>query len=148
MFNRVLLCYDGTPAARSALKRGAELAALVKARVYVLSIVSDPVPSAAVMAGAVGSVCVVDSEAELQESIRESVECLKGLGVEAQGFLARGNTIDAIVECSKRLAVDLIVVGHYPKPSGGRWWSGAERTALAERVNCCVLIAVDVDTSH
>lgn len=143
MFNRVLLCYDGSDAGRSALKRGAELARLVNAKVYVLSIVSDMVPSAAVVAGAVGSVCLVDTDSESQHSIRESVEFLKDLGVEAQGFLARGNTIDAIVDCSKRLAADLIVVGHYPKPSGGRWWSGTERAALAERVHCCVLIAVN-----
>jgi nucleotide-binding universal stress UspA family protein len=70
---------------------------------------------------------------------------LKARGVEAEGFLARGNTIDTIdtiVEYSKRLSIDLIVVGHYPKPAGGRWWSGPERAALAERVSCSVLIAM------
>jgi hypothetical protein len=35
MFKRVMLCYDGTEVGRRALKRGAELAILVGARVYV-----------------------------------------------------------------------------------------------------------------
>jgi len=39
MFKRVLLCYDSTEAGRRALRRGAELAVLLGAQVYVLSIV-------------------------------------------------------------------------------------------------------------
>lgn len=40
-------------------------------------------------------------------------------------------------------AVDLIVLGYYPRPSGGFWWSSASRTSLAERARCCILVAVD-----
>jgi nucleotide-binding universal stress UspA family protein len=54
MFKRVLLCYDGTEAGRRALRRGAELAILLGARVFVLSIVPTQVAEAAVAAGAAG----------------------------------------------------------------------------------------------
>jgi nucleotide-binding universal stress UspA family protein len=60
MFKRVLLCYDGSDAGRMALKRGAELAILVNAHVFVLSVVSPSAASAAVAAGSVGTVCLVD----------------------------------------------------------------------------------------
>ena len=50
MFKRVLLCYDGTEVGRRALKRGAELAILVGAQVYVLSIIPAAVANAAVSA--------------------------------------------------------------------------------------------------
>jgi nucleotide-binding universal stress UspA family protein len=143
MFQRVLLCYDGSAAGRRALKRGAELAILVKARVYVLSIVSGANLDPAVVASSVGQVCLVDSELEHRKLLDESIALLQARGVEAEGYLARGNTIDEIVAYSKRLSIDLVVVGHYPKPSGGRWWSGPERAALAERLNCCVFIAVN-----
>jgi len=43
MFKRVLLCYDGTEVGRRALKRGAELAILVGAQAYVLSIIPTTV---------------------------------------------------------------------------------------------------------
>jgi len=143
MFQRVLLCYDGSVAGRRALKRGAELAMLVKAKVFVLSIASRVMSDAVVTARAVGQICLVDPELEHRKSLDESIELLKASGVEAQGYLARGNTIDEIVACAKRLSIDLVVVGHYPKASGGRWWSGPERAALAECLDCCVLIAVN-----
>ena len=142
MFQRVLLCYDGSVAGRRALQRGAELAILVKAKVFVLSIASRAMSDAVVTASAVGQICLVDPELEHRKSLDESIELLQACGVEAQGYLARGNTIDEIVAYAKRLSIDLVVVGHYPKPSGGRWWSGPERAALAECLDCCVFIAV------
>lgn len=41
------------------------------------------------------------------------------------------------------LNVDLIVVGHYPQPTGGFWWSGSQRVSLAEKAKCCVFVAVN-----
>ena len=66
MFKRVLLCYDGSEVGRRALKRGAELAILVGAQVYVLSIVPSGVATAAVAAGAAGHACLVDEEGEVK----------------------------------------------------------------------------------
>jgi nucleotide-binding universal stress UspA family protein len=143
LFKRVLLCYDGSAAGRRALKRGAELAILVGAKVHVLSIVSSSEANAAVIASSVGQVCLVDHEAEYRRSLDESIAWLTARGVTAQGYIARGSTIDEIVAHAGRLEIDLIVVGHYPKSTGGRWWSGPERASLAERVNCCVFIAVN-----
>jgi nucleotide-binding universal stress UspA family protein len=143
MFQRVLLCYDGSVAGRRALKRGAELAILVKARVHVLSVLSAVAADAAAVADSVGAACLVDYEAEYRQSLEESIAWLKARGLDAHGYLTRGNTLDEIAAYAHKLSVDLIVVGHYPKASGGRWWSGPERASLAERVNCCVLIAVN-----
>ena len=41
MFERVLLCYDGSPASRNALERGAQLAAAHGSRVFVLALGGD-----------------------------------------------------------------------------------------------------------
>ena len=142
MFERVLLCHDGSDAGRIAFKRGAELAMHLNAKVSVLSIVSDAALDAPSIALSLGYASMANTEVEYRRLLSESVGRLKARGLEADGFMARGNTIDTIVEYSKRLSIDLIVVGHYPKPAGGRWWSGPERTALAERVSCSVLIAM------
>jgi nucleotide-binding universal stress UspA family protein len=142
MFKRILLCHDGSEAGRRALRRGAELAILVKAQVAVLSIMPRGYSDANLIAQSVGSVCLVDQKLEYERSVEDSVRWLRARGVEADGFLATGNTIDAIAAHSVRLNIDLIVVGHYPESTGGRWWSGPERDALAERVKCCVLIAM------
>jgi nucleotide-binding universal stress UspA family protein len=143
MFKRVLLCYDSTEAGRRALRRGAELAILLGAQVFVLSIVPTGVADAAVVAGAAGHVCIVDGAAEIRKLLNESIEWLKARGVVAEGYLASGEYIDQIIAFSKRLTVDLIVLGHYPQPKGGFWWSGTQRVSLAEQVNCCVFVAVN-----
>jgi nucleotide-binding universal stress UspA family protein len=142
MFERVLLCYDGSVAGRRALKRGAELAILVKAKVHVLSVVSAGAADAAAVADSVGGACLIDYQAEHRRLLEESIAWLRARGLDAQGYLTRGNTLDEIAAYANRLSIDLIVVGHYPKAPGGRWWSGPERASLAERVSCCVLIAV------
>ena len=144
MFKRVLLCYDGSEAGRRALKRGAELAILVGARVYVLSIIPSGVADAVVVAGAAGHACLVDEASGYRTLLDESIELLKARGVCAEGYLASGNTIEQIVAFSRRLGVDLIVLGHYPQPSGGFWWGSPQRVSLAERANCCVFVAVNV----
>lgn len=147
MFKRVLLCYDGSDAGRRALKRGAELAILLGAQVYVLSIIPSNVANAAVIAGVTGHACLVDDSRGYRKLLDQSLEWLKGRGVVAEGYLAAGNTLDEIVAYSKRLAIDLIVLGHYPRPSGGFWWSGPQqRASLAERVGCCVFVAVSAET--
>jgi nucleotide-binding universal stress UspA family protein len=142
MFKRVLLCYDGTAVGRRALKRGAELAILVGARVHVLSIIPTGVAGAAVVAGAAGHACLVDEEGGYRKLLDESVEWLKARGVVAEGYLASGNTSDQIIAFARRLTIDLIVLGHYPQPTGGFWW-GSARTSLAERANCCIFVAVN-----
>jgi nucleotide-binding universal stress UspA family protein len=146
VFNRVLLCYDGSADGRRALKRGAEFAILVGAEVHVLSILASNAVSPAVIAAAAGHVCLVDEEQRCRELLDDSIARLKSQGIKAYGYLARGDTVPTIVAHSKKLAVDLIVVGHYPTTEGRRWWAGPEREPLAEQVDCCLFIAVNEGT--
>jgi nucleotide-binding universal stress UspA family protein len=143
MFKRVLLCYDGTEAGRRALRRGAELAILLGAHVSVLSIVTDGVANAAVLAGAAGQACIVDEPAQYRKLLTESIDWLRARGVKAEGHLTGGDYIDQIIAFSDRLNIDLIVLGHYPRPTGGSWWSASKRTSLADRVKCCIFVAVN-----
>jgi nucleotide-binding universal stress UspA family protein len=143
MFKRVLLCYDGTEAGRRALRRGAELAILLGAHVSVLSIVTDGVGNAAVLAGAAGQACIVDEPAQYRKLLSESVDWLKARGVSADGHLTSGDYLDQIIAYAGRLSVDLIVLGHYPRPTGGSWWSASKRATLADRVKCCIFVAVN-----
>jgi nucleotide-binding universal stress UspA family protein len=142
VFKRVLLCYDGTVAGRRALLRGAELAVLLNSEVHVLSIVQAEGPSAAVMAGAAGHACLIDDEEDHRKLLGESLEWLSARGVSAKGSLASGDTSDAIVTFAEKLGIDLIVLGHYPRPVGGSWWTSRNRASLADRVSCCVFVAV------
>jgi nucleotide-binding universal stress UspA family protein len=146
VFNRVLLCYDGSADGRRALKRGAEFAILVGAEVHVLSILAGNSISPAVLAAAQGYACLVDEEQQRRELLDDCIARLKSRGVKAHAHLAKGETIPAIVAYSKELMADLIVVGHYPNAEGRRWWAAAARQPLAEQVDCCVFIAVGEGT--
>ncbi|MGO9515156.1 MAG: universal stress protein [Steroidobacteraceae bacterium] len=143
MFKRVLLCYDGSKAGRRALRRGADLAIFMGAQVYVLSIVPAGTLDPVLVAGAAGHACIVGEDHTFRKLLDESVEWLKARGLSAEGYLTSGDTIDRILEYSNKLEVDLIVLGHYPRPSGGFWWSSSPRKTLAERARCCILVAVD-----
>jgi nucleotide-binding universal stress UspA family protein len=143
MFERVLLCYDNSPLGRKALRRGAELAVVLKTKVFVLCVVPSTAPNPSLHAAAAGTVCLVDPDAAYRETLGESLEALHAMGLEGEGHLARGDAVEVIAAFARKLAVDLVVVGHYPASTGGRWWSGPQRAALAERVNCSVLIATE-----
>ncbi len=143
MFKRVLLCYDGSEVGRRALKRGAELAILVGAQVYVLSIIPSEAAGAAIVASAAGHACLIDEAGGYRKLLDDSVAWLKVRGVSAEGYLASGNTIEQIIAFARRLAIDLIVLGHYPQTSGGFWWGNPHRASLAERANCCVFVAIN-----
>ena len=142
MFKRVLLCYDSSIAGRRALKRGAELAILFDAEVFVLSVLSEAASNAEFLANAVGTISLTNYQSEYQLSLDECLHWLRTRGVSARGRLVRGDTLEAIVTYATQTSSDLVVVGHYPTPAGGRWWTNSGGTSLAERLNCCVLIAV------
>jgi nucleotide-binding universal stress UspA family protein len=94
-----------------------------------------------------GHACVVDDARGYRELLDSSIEWLRARGVEAEGYLTNGNIIEQIVAHTRRLAIDLVVLGHYPQRSGGFWWSGPQRATLAERLNCCLFVAVNAETS-
>src|SRR5579871_1832601 len=109
MFKRVLLCHDGSDAGRRALKRGAELAILLRAHVHVLLVAPADALDPVIAAGAAGHACILESTATSHEAIlARSIQWLTDRGVHAEGHLAHGNSIDRICEYAKRLEIDLI----------------------------------------
>jgi nucleotide-binding universal stress UspA family protein len=145
VFTRILLCYDGSGDSRRALARAAEFAILVGAEVHVLSILAGNAISPALIAAAAGYVSLVDEEHRGRELLDDAIARLKSRGIKAYPYLARGDTISTTIAYSKKLAVDLIVVGHYPMAERRRWWAGPERKPLAELVDCCLFIAANED---
>ena len=142
MFKRVLLCYDGSEDGRRGLRHGAELALSMGSEISVLAIVPTTATNAQQLARATGQFCLCDVENDYRAILEESVEWLKTRGVTAASYLAHGEVVDVIIQQAKRLNVDLIVVGQYPKPGAQRWWSGTKGATLSEQAPCSVFISI------
>ncbi len=117
---------------------------MLHAEAHVLLISPTGMDDPFLAAGATGHACILaDTVTRHERMLGESVQWLRARGITAQSHMTQGNTVDQIVAYTKKLSIDLIVLGHYPRPSGGFWWSTSQRGSLAERAQCCVFVAVD-----
>jgi nucleotide-binding universal stress UspA family protein len=117
------------------------MAIMMGATISVLAIVPESVDAAMHLSRVSGHVGF-DSEHDLQETLDDSLAWLRSRKVVASAYLAHGNVIDVILEYSRRLQIDLIVVGHYPKPRAARWWTNTKGASLAEHSACSVFISI------
>ena len=139
-FNRILLCYDGTPEGRLALRCGSALARQLQAETHLLAILSFSWCS-----GGYDFFSTVKpdiDEGTAKEILQEGIEKLHAWGVTATGHFAVGSVVEEIARLANSLKVDLIVIGHHPEGFFARWWAGANHTSLLNRVSCGVLFEV------
>ena len=142
IFRTMLLCYDGTREGRTALKQGAELAAVCGAYVHLLAIVRT---SATAVVGEALSNDPPFSEQtrHIEEILHEGVTKLTELGVKAKGHIAIGEPIDEITQAAKTLQVDLIVLGHRTRSTFARWWHGSVGVTLLDLSTCSLLVCIE-----
>jgi nucleotide-binding universal stress UspA family protein len=140
MYHTVLLCYDGSPDGREALREGAEIARRFGAVTHLLAITpvlggSDEVPAT--------SESLEANRADFESVLQEGVTDLRSSGVEVTGHIAAGRAIEIIAEYARKLEVDLIVLGHRHQSRLARWWRGSVGASMVDRAPCSILIAVD-----
>jgi nucleotide-binding universal stress UspA family protein len=141
MFTSILLCYDGTVEGRRALRQGADVAVAMKANAYLLAVCRNLL-STAVPEGVTPELVHCEQQTANQ-LLEEGVQWLKDRGVPAQGQLVYGNPMVHIPEVAKRIAADLIVIGHRYRSRAARWWSEDEDATLLHKVSCSILVAMD-----
>ena len=114
MFQRILLCYDGSPESRRALLRGGKLAVTLKAQAIVLSIVPAGISDPSMTACLAGSLCVADDSDRFQRYLDEAVNWLITRGIDAEGVLTTGDFVEQILHHQRLFKIDLIVVDSDP----------------------------------
>ena len=145
MFQRILLCYDGTAEGRRALRQGADVAMAMKANAYLLAICRNML-STAVPEGITPELVRCEEETA-QALLTEGVQWLKDHGVPAEGQLVFGNPMVHIPEVAQRINADLIVVGHRYRTRMAKWWSEDEEATLLNKVTCSILVAMEPPSS-
>jgi nucleotide-binding universal stress UspA family protein len=143
MYKTIVLAYDGSEAGQKALLDCEEIGQWSQARLHLVAVMPSPVP----LVGTEGWTYSAEAEgvetARFQAVLDAGVERLRGSGLEVQGELGVGNSVDEIVRVARRVGAELIVVGHKHLESWAeRWWRGSVSKSLIEHAPCSVLVVI------
>ena len=143
MYKRILLAYDGSDAGQKALLDCQTMAQWGGAQLYLIAVM----PSAMSFVGLEGGVYDVELEEREKRKYRgvldDGLRRLAEAGFTARGEVVTGEAIDEITKYARRIAADLIIVGHKHLDSwAARWWRGSISGALIEHAPCSVLVVI------
>jgi len=139
MYQKILLCYDGTIEGRRALRQGADVAMAMKSHAYLLAICRDML--AITVPEGVTSELVSCEQRTAQSLVDEGVQWLRDHQVPAEGLLVYGDPLVHIPNVAQQIGADLIVVGYRYRSRFQKWWSESEETRLLDRISCSILVA-------
>lgn len=130
----ILVAYDGSQSADTALEQAAKAAKAAGWSVAVLSVV--PVTS-----GRAGAIDPTSDVAEHDRQLDAAMARLREHGVEGTALKAVGHPADAICRVAEEEGVDLIVLGSRGLHGVERFLMGSVSTRVAQHAHCSVLIA-------
>jgi nucleotide-binding universal stress UspA family protein len=139
MYRTIVLAYDGSLEGRLALREGARLAQICKARVFLVAVVEYGPESYASDFGSVYA--PTDRTSDVQNILDEGVERLKRMGLAPEARLERGAPSERITSVAKEVGADLVVVGHHKQGAIARWLKGSVTTDLSNSLSCSLLVA-------
>ncbi|MFL9937334.1 universal stress protein [Paraburkholderia sp. RL18-103-BIB-C] len=138
----MLLFYDGSAEAKSALFRCAELSVALAALVDVVTVV-DFLDANAICAGMLTDVAATQMEEQARSGLKDAIDELGLNGVAARGHVAFGRVADAISQMTELLKSDVMVVGHRTRTRFARWYSDRPlHVDLVERVKGTMIVTV------
>jgi nucleotide-binding universal stress UspA family protein len=140
MYQKILLCYDGTIEGRRALRQGAEVAMAMKAQAYLLA-VSRNMLATTVPEGVTPELMETEEKAA-RALLDEGVQWLRDHEVTSEGSFVYGDPFVHIPRVAQEIDADLIVVGYRPRNRFARWWSESEEATLLQKVSCSILVAM------
>jgi nucleotide-binding universal stress UspA family protein len=140
MYQKILLCYDGTIEGRRALRQGAEVAMAMKSQAYLLAICRDMLATA--VPEAVTPELMQCEVSTAQTLLADGIQWLRDHDVSSEGSLVYGDPLMHIPEIANRIGADLVVVGYRYRSRLSRWWSESEEVTLLHKLHCSLLVAV------
>lgn len=138
MFQTILLCYNGTPEGRRALREGAEIAKRNNAKAHLLAVIVPVFSSGEI----VSEELIERTQSDYHAVLEEGIAKLRAEGIQVEGHMATGRPEDIIPACAREVGADLIVVGHRNQSTLARWWHGSVGGFLVDHAPCSILISV------
>jgi len=122
---RILICSDGMPAADSATKLGALLAAPLQAKTTLLGIAEKS-----------------DEEGFLRAALEKQAQWLREKDVSPQITVGRGEPVRQIVDQTTRQKYDLVIIGARKTGSSGLHWRSEKTYEVIKLISPPVLVAM------
>jgi len=143
VYKRIVLAYDGSESGQRALLDCQEIGQWSHAQLYLVAVMAPPMAMVAVDAWAYSPTSDSEEKAQYQSVLDVGVNRLREAGLEVQGEVVIGNSVDEIVHVANRVRAELIVLGHKHLESwAARWWRGSVSKSLIEVAPCSVLIVI------
>lgn len=143
MYKTIVLAYDGSEAGQRALLDCQEIGQWSHARLHLVAVMPPPMPAPAAEVWAFNPEADEVERARYQAVLDAGLEGLRNSGLEVQGQLVSGNSVDEIVVVAKAVQAELIIVGHKHLESwAARWWRGSVSKSLIEHAPCSVLVVI------
>jgi nucleotide-binding universal stress UspA family protein len=143
MYKKILLAYDGSDAGQKALLDCRDVVQWGQAELHLVAVM----PSAMSFVGLEGGVYDVELEEREKKKYRgvleDGLRRLEESGWSAHGEVVTGEAIEEITKYARKIAADLVIVGHKHLDSwAARWWRGSISGALIEHAPCSVLVVI------
>src|SRR5207237_751825 len=122
---RFLICSDGMPASRSAIRIGGLLAAACRAETVLLGITEHPADDAA-----------------LKNAIEEQGQSIQREGVSPKLIFRAGEPIREILNETAASSYDLVIIGAQQKGRSGLYWRSAKTYEVVKAITAPVLVAI------
>lgn len=138
---KILLAYDGSACAQTALATAIALAKAENALLNICSIL-DPIEVAGANAPMPPTQAALEAaHAQAQRRLDAAVAKAREAGIDAQGTLAQGDPAYEIVQCARQTGVDAIVMGTHGRTGLKRLFLGsvAEETLRTAHVPVVVV---------
>jgi len=143
MYKRIVLAYDGSEAGQKALLDCSEIARWSHAELFLVAVMPIPGPNLAIDGAMLTGSDPAEIEREHSRTLEAGITGLANLGYSAHGELLVGEPVVEIASHARKVAADLIVVGHKQRKGwAARWWRGFTSGSLIEHAPCSVLVVI------
>jgi nucleotide-binding universal stress UspA family protein len=143
MFASIVVGTDGSETADEAVKEAMELAKAVGAKVHLVS-AFEPVGGQRLREERQqipeDMQWMVNPREDVDNTLAEAEELLKGAGVDVAVFARQGDPADAILDVAEEQDADLIVVGNKGMTGAKRFLLGSVPNKVSHHAPCSVMI--------
>lgn len=133
---RILVAYDGSLHAEHAMNVALSMAADMKAKVYVLSVIRPPEPAESAEFHAV----VDEARGKYEKSHAPIRELAKQKDVELETEIVVGHPAEQIIHMADKMQASLIVMGKRSHTILHRWMIGSNSERVLRYAHCPVMI--------